>query len=76
MLSLTLLTTLEIPAKGHTNGKPVIENQVEATVSAEGHYEEVIYCSECKVVIVLIIIISTITVIKISNNILFKSFSE
>jgi hypothetical protein len=26
MLSLTLLTTLEIPAKGHTNGKPVIEN--------------------------------------------------
>lgn len=76
MLSLTLLTTLEIPAKGHTNGKPVIENQVEATVSAEGRYEEVIYCSECKVVIVLIIIINTITVIKISNNILFKSFSE
>lgn len=76
MLFLTLLTILEIPAKGHTNGKPVIENQVEATVSAEGRYEEVIYCSECKVVIVLIIIISTITVIKISNNILFKSFSE
>jgi len=45
----TVSSNKVIPAKGHTNGKPVIENEVEATVSAEGRYEEVIYCSECKI---------------------------
>jgi hypothetical protein len=37
----------EIPALGHTPGEPVKENEVPATIEAEGSYEEVINCAVC-----------------------------
>ncbi|MBR6119945.1 MAG: S8 family serine peptidase, partial [Oscillospiraceae bacterium] len=37
----------ETPALGHTSGEPVQENVVPATCSAEGSYEEVVYCTVC-----------------------------
>ena len=40
-------TYAEIPANGHTPGKPVRENEVAATTAAEGHYDEVVYCTVC-----------------------------
>jgi len=40
-------TYLELPAKGHTKGEPVVENKVEATCTAEGSYDSVVYCSVC-----------------------------
>lgn len=38
----------DIPANGHTNAESVVENKVDATCTAEGHYDSVIYCSACK----------------------------
>ena len=42
-----------VSAKGHTPGEAVVENEKAATCTAEGSYEEVVYCSvaECKHVI-------------------------
>lgn len=34
-------------AKGHTNADPVVENKVDATCTAYGSYDSVIYCSVC-----------------------------
>ena len=42
-----LVAQEEIPAKGHTAGQAVEENRVESTCTQEGHYDEVIYCTEC-----------------------------
>ena len=42
-----LVAQEEIPAKGHTAGQPIEENRVESTCTQEGHYDEVIYCTEC-----------------------------
>ena len=36
-----------IPAKGHTAGAAVRENEVSATCTADGSYDEVVYCSVC-----------------------------
>ena len=38
----------EIPAKGHTPGKAIRENEVAATCTKEGSYDEVVYCTVCK----------------------------
>ena len=38
---------IEIPAKGHTPGTPVRENEVPATTEAAGSYDEVVYCTVC-----------------------------
>ncbi len=37
------------PALGHTDGEVVIENNVDATCSASGSYDEVTYCTVCGV---------------------------
>ena len=37
----------EIPARGHTPGEPVRENEIPATCEEGGSYEEVIVCSVC-----------------------------
>ena len=37
----------ETPALGHNPGEPVQENVVPATCSAEGSYDEVVYCQRC-----------------------------
>lgn len=34
-------------AKGHTNSEVVVENKVDATCTADGSYDSVIYCSVC-----------------------------
>ncbi|MBQ7872951.1 MAG: hypothetical protein IJ360_03145 [Clostridia bacterium] len=39
---------VEVPATGHTNGTPVEENRVEATCSANGSYDSVVYCTVCE----------------------------
>ena len=36
-----------IDANGHTPGEPVRENEVPATCSKEGSYDEVVYCEAC-----------------------------
>ena len=36
-----------VPAKGHTAGEAVKENEVPATTTTEGSYESVVYCSVC-----------------------------
>ncbi len=36
-----------IPAKGHTAGDPVIQNETAATCTEEGSYEEIINCAVC-----------------------------
>ncbi len=36
------------PAKGHTEGKPVRENEVAAKCEEAGSYEEVVYCTVCE----------------------------
>ncbi len=41
------ILTEEIPAKGHTPGEPVRENEIPATCEAGGTYEEVVKCSVC-----------------------------
>ena len=40
-------TYVEIPAKGHTSGDAVRENEVAATCTAAGSCDEVIYCIAC-----------------------------
>ena len=42
-----VLETEEILATGHVSGEPVHENEVAATCTADGSYDEVIYCSVC-----------------------------
>ena len=39
---------VEVPATGHTNGTPVEENRAEATCSANGSYDSVVYCTVCE----------------------------
>ena len=41
-------TYKEIPALGHKESAPVEENRIEATCTAPGHYELVVYCSVCR----------------------------
>ena len=36
-----------VDALGHTKGDAVVENEVKATCTTEGSYDEVIYCSVC-----------------------------
>ena len=40
-------TTEEIPATGHSAGTAVEENRVEATCTEAGHYDSVVYCTDC-----------------------------
>ena len=42
-----LLAQTEVDATGHTEGAAVQENVVNATCSASGSYDEVVYCSVC-----------------------------
>ena len=37
----------EIPALGHTDGEAVTENEVAATCTADGSYDNVVYCTVC-----------------------------
>ena len=39
--------TRDIDANGHTNKEAVIENKIDATCTADGSYDSVIYCSVC-----------------------------
>ena len=39
--------TTIIPALGHTEGEKVTENEVPATCTEDGSYDEVVYCSVC-----------------------------
>lgn len=39
----------EVAANGHTNGSPVVENEVAATCGADGKYVSVVYCTVCGV---------------------------
>ena len=41
-------TYKEIPALGHKESAPVEENREEATCTAPGHYDLVVYCSACR----------------------------
>ncbi len=41
-------TYKEIPAKGHTAAAAVRENEVTATCTKDGSYDEVVYCSTCE----------------------------
>ena len=43
-----LVTQNVIPAKGHTPGTAVRENEHAATCTSTGGYDEVVYCSVCK----------------------------
>ena len=38
---------IEVTAE-HVPGETVVENRVEPTATADGHYDEVIYCDKCK----------------------------
>mgnify|MGYP003289775087 CR=1 FL=1 len=42
-----LVAQTVVDALGHTNGAAVIENNVEATCTADGSYDTVIYCTVC-----------------------------
>lgn len=39
--------TADVAATGHSKASAVIENRVEATCTADGSYDEVVYCSVC-----------------------------
>ena len=39
--------TRVVPAKGHTEGEPTVENRVEPTCTEAGGYDTVVYCSVC-----------------------------
>jgi len=43
----TVTSTVSIKAHVHTPGEPVVENEVPATCTAEGSYDEVTYCTAC-----------------------------
>ena len=40
-------STTAVPAKGHTAGTPVIENNVDVTCTEDGSYDTVTYCTVC-----------------------------
>ena len=42
-----ILNRVEYPAMGHDEKAPVVENNVPATCTEDGHYDNVVYCSEC-----------------------------
>ena len=42
------VTSGELPLAPHTEGEAVEENRVESTCTVKGHYDSVVYCSECK----------------------------
>jgi hypothetical protein len=44
----TQVKTVILPAKGHTPGKPVKENEVAATEETPSAWDEVVYCAVCK----------------------------
>ena len=44
--SVTVAQTV-VPATGHTEGAVVVENEVPATCTADGSYDNVVYCSVC-----------------------------
>ncbi|MBQ9415969.1 MAG: hypothetical protein IJU20_03890 [Clostridia bacterium] len=46
-VEITDKTSVVIPAKGHTPGNAVTENETPATCSAVGSYDEVVYCTVC-----------------------------
>ncbi len=39
--------TVTVPATGHTPGQAVKENEVDATCTEDGSYDEVVYCTVC-----------------------------
>ena len=41
-------TERSIPKTAHTPGSAVVENKTDATCTAEGHYDEVVYCTVCE----------------------------
>lgn len=43
----TVITDINIPAKGHSKGDAKKENEVAATCTTAGSYDEVIYCTNC-----------------------------
>ena len=43
-----IIESKDIPATGHTPSKMVIENEVPATCTENGSYDEVIYCDTCE----------------------------
>ena len=43
----TELEIEDIPALGHVAADPVRENEITATCTSEGSYDEVVYCREC-----------------------------
>ncbi len=45
----TIKAQEEVPALGHKNGAPVKENEVAATCTVNGSYDNVTYCTVCKV---------------------------
>ena len=47
MCGETLVAQEEIPALGHTSAEAVRENEVAATCTKDGSYDEVVYCSVC-----------------------------
>ena len=53
-----------IPALGHVEMEPVTENQVDATCSAEGSYDIVVYCSTCNKAITT----DTVTIEKLAHT--------
>ena len=42
-----ITSPVSIPATGHREGTPVRENEVPATCTAEGYFDEVVYCTAC-----------------------------
>ena len=47
MPTIPVCAAIEIEALGHTEGKAVCENEVPASCTVAGSYDEVIYCSVC-----------------------------
>ena len=43
----TVITDINIPAKGHSKGDAKKEKEVAATCTTDGSYDEVIYCTDC-----------------------------
>ncbi|MBQ3376437.1 MAG: cell wall-binding repeat-containing protein [Erysipelotrichaceae bacterium] len=41
------ITLKNVPATGHIEAEPIIENEKPATCTADGSYDEVVYCSVC-----------------------------
>ncbi len=45
--NVVIVAQTDTPMKPHTAGTAVIENKVDSTCSAEGSYDEVVYCEVC-----------------------------